>query len=170
MNEGLIKLKSWWQTLALREQTYIKYGSIVVLILFIYFAIWSPLLNGVNQLRERILHHQKTLIWMRAADKVLLQLSRQQQGESVKLTPITLLARLQNEITAHGLDNALTQLKQTSHDSIDMHFQKVDFDKLSELLISVGKLSGVQITQAAVVAVKQEALGLVNADFTLGVQ
>lgn len=165
LNEMRAKFKEWWQPLAMREKQAVAIGVSVVAIFIIYALIWSPLLNAAAAMRGRIQSEQKTLLWMQAADREIEKVEKQTQNKNNIIAPVALLSLLQQQIDAAGLGQTLTQLKQASNDSIEMHFQKVSFDKLIKLLTKTLKEHAVSITQMSVVA--DATPGAANVDVVL---
>lgn len=159
------RLKAWWATLALREKQAVAAGSVVVLLFLIYEIIWSPIVDGAENMRKRIAADQKTLVWMQSADKALDKLEKQSSVKTSSTSPVALLALLQKKLLQAGFDEAAVQLKQSSNDSIDMHFQKVPFDSIMKLLLSIVKEFNVTITQMSAVA--GNTPGVVDADLVL---
>lgn len=163
MNGRLVKLKEWWNALAEREKRMLTIGSFSTAIFLFYALIWSPYLNRVTDLRKQILTQQKTLSWMQTADKEIRKLESEHTPKAVTLSPVELLAYLQKQIADSGLTAA--QLKQISNDSVQMQFQKVDFDRLIGFLIKVAQEQSVTITQMSAIA--DVSPGVVNAEVTL---
>jgi general secretion pathway protein M len=165
MNEYWIKVKEWWSALATREKRAVVLGGSIVALFIVYQGIWSPLKEQAASMRKRLVAQEKTLAWMQSADKTLQQIQGQATNRNKSTSPVMLLSVMQKQINQAGLEQNLTQLKQASNESIEMHFQKVDFDKLVKLLTLVIKEQRVSITQMSVVA--ESAPGTVNADVVL---
>lgn len=165
MKEHIQKAKDWWSNLATRERRMVSIGGGLSFIFIFYQLMWSPYINYVNDLRDRLVSQQKTLAWMQAAD---IELSRSKNVNSRtpnKTTPIVLLSLLKKQINQFGLSQSLKQLKQSSTDSIEIQFQKVNFDKMISLLIETLDQQAVSITQMTVSADKD--IGVVNANLIL---
>lgn len=160
------KLKERWAALAPREKQAVSIGGSLLLIFIVYQFIWMPSLQSVDDLRQHIKTDQKNLVWMQEADKELQQLNKQNQGKRSSMTPAVLLAAVKKKIVHAGLENYLTQLKQTTNDSIEIHFQKVEFDKLVDVLMQISKQEQVAISRWSVTVV-DNAPGLVNADMVI---
>lgn len=158
-------MKEWWAGLALREKQMLMLGSVCVSLFLLYQLIWSPLLNQVQRMRERVQSEQRMMVWMRQADKNLTQLEREAKPVDKRLSPVALLSLLQTDIHQAGLEKGLLQLKQTSNDAITVKFQQVSFDQLIILLTNILKVHGVTLAQFSGVA--QGTSGMVNADMTL---
>jgi general secretion pathway protein M len=165
MNETWVKLKEWWVSLAIREKQAVAAGSSLLAIFIIYLGIWSPYLNHIAEMRKQIATDQKTLQWMEVADKAIQKVEGKSQGKGKAVAPVVLLSILQKRINSAGLEQYLKQLKQATNESIEAHFQKIEFDKLMKLLISVTKEEGVTVTQ--MLATTENAPGVINADILL---
>ena len=165
MKEYVQKAKEWYAALEPRERSAVNIGGGAVLFAILYFGIWSPLVNHVDELRKRIVTDQKTLTWMREADEKIKQLSATESTVQQAVTPVQLLTLLQMQINQAGLRDALKEMKQASNDAIQLHFKNVSFDQLITLLMSVLKNSHVAISQFTATA--EATPGMVNADIML---
>src|SRR5262245_16878412 len=163
--EWLEKLKQWWNPLATREKQAVLAGGSFLILLIFYMGIWQPLLHHIQVLRERVVSSEKTLSWMQSADNMLNKLNRSAAQKNKPVSLVVFLSEMQNNVKQAGLDAFLTQLKQSSIDSIELHFQKVEFDKMMGLLMMVMKEYPVTVTRLSVVA--SDASGLVNADMVI---
>lgn len=164
-NDFQIKMKNWWQNLAAREQRIVAVGALAASIMLFYLLIWGPYLDRIDAMRKEIQSGYKTLAWMQTADAEIRKLENQSAKKESAVSLVTLLGILQRQVDQAGLTSSLTQLKQAAQDSIEMHFQKVAFDKLMGLLITVMKEQSVSVTHFSVVA--DAAPGVVNADVVL---
>jgi general secretion pathway protein M len=162
MKEWQIKLKEWWKALNEREQRVVTAGGVIVAALLFYLIIWGPYLNRIHLMRQHIKTEQQTLAWMRAADKEIKQIETHTKNKSAATTPVALLNTLQKQIEDANLAPFLTDLKQSSPDTISIHFQKVEFDNLMRLLLTILKTQNVSVTQMSVVA--ENSPGMVNVE------
>ncbi len=165
MSQHWLKIKDWWNTLALREKQAVAIGGALLTVFLLYAGIWSPYVDHVAAMRDKIQSEEKLLAWMQSADNDIRRIEKQ-SGQTVKsVTPVVLLGLLQSQIDKAGLAGSLTQLKQSGNAAIEMHFQKVAFDKLSGLLLAVVRKNNVAVTQLS--AVSDNTPGEVNADIIL---
>lgn len=167
MKEQIQKVKDWWSNLATRERRMVSIGGSLTFIFIFYQLLWSPYTVYVNDLRERIIVQQKTLAWMQAADAELSVSTAVNRPTAVKTTPIVLLSLIKKQINQFGLSQSLKQLKQNSSDSVEIQFQKVNFDKMISLIIDTLDEQAVTITQMTVNPDK--GIGVVNANIILKV-
>jgi len=161
MSEQIAKLKEWWSTLAEREKKAVALAGSVLVIALFYLLIWSPYLSRVASLRKHLTAQKQTLLWMKKADKEIERLGEPSQSNKAATTPIALLAYLQKEITAAGLEGSLSELKQADNEAVELQFGKVNFDRLMKLLLQVAKDQPVVISRMSVKA--DTAPGLVSA-------
>jgi len=166
MKEYWQKFKEWYAVLDQRERRAVNIGGTALAIAILYFGIWSPFLGRVDGLRQRMAGDQKTLAWMQEADQKIKQLAGSSSASSKQMTPVALLAFLQNQVNQAGLKDAMKEMKQAANDSIQMQFKNVSFDQLIKLLMTVLKESHVTITQFSAIAEKTP--GMVNADILIG--
>lgn len=164
MNERFAKYKERWDALGKREQLALLIGASFVTFFILYELIWSPYLDAVENLRARVTDEQKTLQWMQAADQTMQQMQMNSQ-KNTKLSPVALLGVMQKEINTAGLTGELTSLKQSATDSVQMSFQKVEFDKLAALLTKTVKEQNVTVSQLSATA--DATPGLVTAEIVL---
>ena len=158
------KLKAWWHPLSLREKQAVAIGGSLLFIFLVYQCMWKPYLNHMESMRQRIISEQKTLLWMQSADKIM-QMGNKSSAKSKSVSLVVFLSQMQGQIKLAGLEQYLTQLKQSANDSIEIHFQKVEFDKLITFLIDVMKKRPVSVTQMLVIA--GDAPGYVSADIAM---
>lgn len=168
MKDTWAKLKEWWAALAQRERQAVTIGSLFLLMFIIYQWIWTPYLQYVDDLRVKIGKDQKTLAWMQAADKEIKKLENQSNAKPQSVTTVALLSDMQKQIQQAGLETALTQLKQASNNTVEVHFQKVEFDKLIKMLANVVRAERVSISQLS--AKIDNSPGIVNADILLKIE
>lgn len=163
MKELLNKLKDWWNNLSLREKRVVLIGAILVAVFILYAGIWMPYINYIDGMRDKINQNQKLLAWMQNADQELKKYNKQDNAtKQATLNPVALLGIIQKQIDKSGLSSSLKQLKQASNETIEIHFEKVNFDKLMHLLIALSKEQTVTLDQLTTTAVGSD--GLVNVD------
>lgn len=166
MQAQWIKLKDWWVALTLREQQAVAVGGSLFVLFILYQLIWSPILSHLDDMRKQIVSSEKTLAWMRSTDVAMTKLAKESHREQVQSsTPVVLMSAFQRQVQQAGLEAAMSELKQASNDTIEVHFQKVGFDKLMKMLTAFVKNQRVVIAQMSVNP--DDASGVVNADLLL---
>lgn len=149
----------WWLGLAEREQQLLAIGAVVVGSFILYAGIWSPVMRHLEVMRKQILAQQKTLLWMKSADKEIQKLSGKKPQEVKAMTSLALISLLQKQIKQSGLAANLTSLKQASDNGVEIRFQKVEFDKLIIMLTLLVKEYHIHIDQMSAVG---QGVGVVD--------
>lgn len=159
------KAKEYWLQLAPREKKAVSIGSAALGIFILYATIWSPILNHNDELRQGIRTNAATLAWMQNADKEIQKAKTESQTQTTMTSPAMMLSFLQKEITVAGLSSSLMQLKQSSNETINLQFKKVEFDKLMKLLIDITQKQKITITQMS--SVSGVSPGIVDVDIAV---
>ncbi|HLB41286.1 MAG TPA: type II secretion system protein GspM [Gammaproteobacteria bacterium] len=167
MQAKWLKIKEGWFDLTMRERRIIIVGGLLTTILMGYQLFWLPLLNHIASMRELVKTNQTILIWMRSADQAIQTINKQVGHQSKINSPIIFLDRLQKQIDQFGFNRVLTQLKQSGDETIEIHFQKIEFDQLMRFLLSGTRQQPISISKMRVVAI--DTPGLVNAEMVLEV-
>ncbi len=167
MKEQWVKWKGWWSQLKLREQQALMLGACAIAIFMLYEFVASPILTHLSIMRQRIVSEQKKLVWMQSADRTLQQMQGQHRIRNEITSPVMLMGLLQKKIDDAKLATLLTQLKQTSNESVQMNFQKIDFDKLIALLVAITKEYQISITEMNVMT--ENSPGVVSAEVVLSI-
>ena len=82
MKELWVKFKEWWGNLGERERKIIAWSASLLTIVIIYLWIWSPLIDSINNKRNRIKSDEKLLAWMEVADKEIQEMEKESQNKS----------------------------------------------------------------------------------------
>jgi len=164
MKDTLEKSKERWMQLAEREKQAVLIGGLIVILFILYQCIWSPILNHIEDMRKRIATNQKTLLWMRSADRTMQNMGHQ-SAKKKTVSLVMFLSEMQHRIQSAGLLSSLTQLKQSANEAIEMHFQTVEFDKLIRFLLAVTHDYPVSISRFSVS--KTDVSGVVSADIVM---
>lgn len=142
--------------LTARDKKILKIGSVMAMIFIIYAGMWSPLIEHVALLRERVKAQNKLLAYMQAADIVLEHSNQQSTGGFA--TMVAELAAIKKQIGLAKMQSQVRLLKQNADDEIALTLQQVAFDQLITLLLQEKHL---QISQMTVIALPQS--GMINA-------
>ena len=159
-------IKEKWKQRAKREKQIIGVGSVLTVILIIYGGLYLPFTHHVDFLRTQIKEDGKLLAFMQQTDQAIDQVGKVGQTKMKPASPVMLLALLQKQITASALNGSLTQLKQGVGDTVIMHFHKVEFDRLMQLLTTVMKHHNLVIMQMSSKA--NGELGLIDVEMVVG--
>lgn len=134
MKERWLQYKNKWLALAPREKQMTGLGALIILILFVYGFLWSPLVSHVEAMRKKLMTERKLLAWMKENDGALQTIKDHSDRKNSNST-VGVLASLQRELQQKNLMSFVTQLKQESNEAVNIELQKVDFDSLMRFLM-----------------------------------
>ncbi|HYW03041.1 MAG TPA: type II secretion system protein M [Gammaproteobacteria bacterium] len=156
-------MRAWWEQLARREQLFLFWGAVVVLLLFGYLALWQPLQGALKDARSRRETLQGNLHDMqRIASEVRVlraRVRRQKQGAGGNL-----LSEANNTATGLGLGGALTRVQPQGDKRLQVWFKQAAFN---DLLKWMQKMQGQGVSVSEVSIDRKSQPGLVDARFTL---
>lgn len=159
-------MKEWWNNLALREKQMLTLGALALFITLFYLFIWSPIDETTAALRKQIRSNQELLTWMENADQKLQALAKA-PAQTVPAEG-SLLSIVQKQINQTPFVSALTQLHQGENDSVQLTFQKVNFDKLIAWLTQLVQENGLVISQLTVIPTDKP--GITGVDLVINKQ
>ena len=126
-----MSLKTWWENLADRERHIVAIGCVVVGVLFIYTAIWSPLSDAVADRKMQVTTHRELLHYLQHASQTISQLKTQGIVVDAK-GDIDLLSLVEQTLSQQDLSAYLKQVQQPQQNQIALTFEGVPFDKLMQ--------------------------------------
>lgn len=161
------KCRFWWAELGLRERRMVVVGGMALFAFVFYVAYWSPMQSTVAKLRHSIAAKSKTLAVMQDLDARMAALNSTRVERAEDVSTVTLLGDVQKLATEYGVSKPLKVIKQSSENAIELQFDKVDFDKLTELLNHVVKSYPVTIDQFTATATTVPGLVKVHLQLAL---
>jgi general secretion pathway protein M len=159
-----VSFKSWWENLADRERHIVAIGCMVVGILFIYTAIWSPLSDAVVDRKIQVTTHRQLLRYLQHASQTISQLKTQGVVVDAKGN-IDLLSLAEQTLSQQDLSAYLKQVQQPQQNQIALTFENVPFDKLMQWLQMMTSQHGILISQLT--ATRLPIVGTANVQMTL---
>jgi general secretion pathway protein M len=139
-------IKNWWENLLDRERQMLTVGGIVVGILVIYAAIWTPLSNAVQDRKMAVMTQQRLLNYLQKSSATIQQLKAEGVQASVS-DNVDLLSLTEQSLSQEGLSSYLKQVQQPEKNHVALTFEKVPFDKLMQWLQEMTTSHGVSVTQ-----------------------
>lgn len=160
-------IKKRWTQFSQREKQMVAVGGSVLTLYLCYALIWSPFLNHVDAMRKKVKTNQQLLAWMKSADQVMLELKKSEHQRVRPESLVSFLSVLKQGVQEAALAKSLSQLRQSGSDSIEIHFQNVDFDKAIRFISSILTAHDVHVTQLSVSALPTP--GQTNIDMVMKV-
>src|SRR3990167_11000482 len=115
-------VKNWWGNLLDRERQMIMVCSVVVGILFIYSALWSPLSDAVMDKKTEITNQQQLLRYLNLASSKITLL----KSEGIEIGAgdnANLLSFTEQTLTQLQLSTYLKQVQQPKQNEVSLTFK-----------------------------------------------
>lgn len=153
-------IKERWLQLSIREQQTVKIGGIFLILLMMYFAVWSPLTTSVTDLKIAANENTALLHWMEDTDQKIELLQKNSSTNHARAS----LSMIQQTIQHSDISNNLSDMQQKERDSVQLVFKEVNFDQLMTWLIDHSS-EGWIISEFSIT--KTSKPGMVSARFQL---
>lgn len=157
-------MKEWWDQLNQRERHYLLSGSLFLLSIFIYFLIWSPFSNAMQNLRNNVAYNRQLVSWMEKAELQLQSLPASHKRTQT-ISANDLLSSIAQSLTNNKMMSFTPQVQQSAANKVKVSFATVPFDTLIHWLIALQKKHALQIATFA--ASHQDKSGMVQATVVL---
>lgn len=167
IKESWLQAKNRWSHFSLRDKkAIILLGS--VFFVYIFFAlIWVPILHHVADMRKQVSANQQLLAWMEAADKTIVELKKTEHTRAKPDSLVAFLSIIKKGVEAAGLTKSMSQLRQAGNDTIELHFQNVNFDQAIRFYSDILQTYDVHLSHFSVSALSTP--GTTNIDLVLRV-
>jgi len=144
------EIKSWWIHLSHREQRILTAGGVFLILFLLYLIIIQPVNAGLNNQINNIDAQKKLLSWMQKNVPELKSLRK--SGDTRQTIPAGgLLSSVEQSLRQSQLSEAVTALEknpdETSQESIQLKFDKVNFDRFMTWLINFWQTYDINISQ-----------------------
>jgi general secretion pathway protein M len=152
-----------WDALPAPARQYIKLGSLVLVPVILYLALWVPMQRQVTSMRAKIPQAREQLALMRVQ---AVQVSQLRATTPTSTTPISNLPAFVEQLaTTHGLKGNVRKLEPAGKNGVQVAVENVSFNGLLSFLGDLQKQAAISIENAAFDA--QTTPGMVNAQLTL---
>lgn len=168
LKEQFFIIKNRIRELSSRDKNALLFGFIVIIFYLIYILIISPTFNHLTVMRKKVSQTEQTLAWMKSADKVLSGIKKTDHTKTHPESLVSFLSMIKERISASSLSKSLTQLKQNGTDSVEITFQKVNFDQAILFVSDMLKDYDIHVAQFNVTALNSK--GLTNISMILSLK
>ena len=152
-----MKLRTWYQSLAEREQRMVLWGGCAAAVLLLAGLIWQ-LGTSVRVAEDRVARRREDLAFIEAATPRIQTMPAARPGESLTIA----VDRMARE---GGLADKLAGIEPASNGALRARFTGASFDAITLLLARLQKERGAQAETASVSATGEA--GLVDATFVI---
>jgi len=158
-------MRSWFESLAAREQLSVAVAAVFLAFAILYFGIWSPLSSSQDELSSSVETWQRALAELRPLKQAVSSAgsgARSGAGAGQSLVVI-----VDTTLSAHNLSGALQRSQPTGQNGIRVEFESAAFDDLVRWLGDLSSRYGLQVQSGNFSTSTQDLPGRVNASLTL---
>ena len=131
---------NWWHGLNDRERHLVSIGAPILLFALLYWGIWTPFSNYVQEVEDQLQTQRNTLAWM------------QKKGGEIKALQASGGNRVDLNMTLEGVVNltsrqmglTLTRL-QPINNQLQVETADIEFDRLVNWLVTMERDYGVRV-------------------------
>ncbi|MBK8182223.1 MAG: type II secretion system protein M [Candidatus Competibacteraceae bacterium] len=158
-------MKTWWDSLSLRERGLVGGGVALMLALLLYVLVWEPFRASSRQLRQSVATERADLAWMRQAAQEVKRLSRASVARPAG-DDRSLLTLVDQTARAAGLGTAMKRVAPQGDDKLSVQLDSADFEKIMPWLSALERDH--QLVIVSLTVDRTDTLGLVNARVIVG--
>lgn len=160
---SILKALKQYETMPSRDRLALKVLGFVLVLLFLYFALWQPAFTYKKQ-AENNLQQQKDLLALVMENKsALSNMSNSSASSSSSLNSQQLVSSVTNLAKQTGV--ILKRFEPSGENEIKVWLDGASFDKMMTWLTTLKRTLNVKVEQISVE--KSEGAGLVSARITL---
>ena len=156
-------MKAWFDALAPRERIMVSIAVVVVALLLVYAAAWSPLASSVTSLRESVDEQQSLKQWMQQSAAEVNRLRSTVGGGAGDRR--SLLAVVDQTSKQSQLAPAVKRIEPDGQELVRVSLEQVAFDDLVTWLGNLQRSFGVSVADVSIE--RQADSGRVNVRLTL---
>ena len=148
MMKQLHELQHWYQGLQQRERQLVLAATAVIIITLLYLVIWEPVVNGVEEQRQKYQAQADIIEWMQtaAAEVSALKASGAARRTTNSSQPVSLL--VEKSAATAGLKPYMTKLESTTDKGARVTFDAASFDQLLLWLGTLQTQYGITVSSA----------------------
>ncbi len=156
-------LRARWESLPAPARQWIRLGSLILIPLILYLALWVPMQRDLTSMRSRLPQMREQLALMRVQAVQVTQLRA--AGPSSSTSIANLPGFIEQLATTHGLKPNIRKLEAAGPNGAQLALENVSFNAVLSFLGDLQKQAAINLENAAFDA--QTAPGMVNAQLTL---
>ncbi len=159
-------MRSWFESLAERERTFVLTAGVTILCAAFWFGVWTPLDSGQESTAARVETWRYSLAELRPLKSQVQASASGQPIQSVQDQPLVVI--VDSTLRQRGLYGALQRSQPTpTGDGIRVEFESAAFDDLMLWLGDVSRQYGLLLQSGSFSVATGENAGRVNSTLTL---
>jgi len=134
------QFKSWWATLSEREQLLSLLSALALLLAVIYWGLWSPLADQLQESEIKLSRAEQTLSWVQEKTVLLQQAGAGQHKVSSKKLSLTQIINKSGKQYGIKFSRIVNKKKQ-----LEVWIADIEFDLFIRWLTSLNNQYGVSV-------------------------
>jgi general secretion pathway protein M len=144
------QLKAWWANLSDREQQLSLLSLVFLMLAVVYWGIWAPISNQLQESETQLRNAQQTLTWVQNKATVLVQAGVSQQKATAQ--QLTLTQIVNSSARQYGVEFSRVMNK---NQEIEVWISDIEFDQLLRWLTALENQYSVSVSRADFVKLDQ---------------
>ena len=132
-------MKTWWQTLNIREQKLVIIMGAFVIIFLFYSLVWQPINEGIMRLSNKLERQQQLFAWVRESTQRYQVAKRNGNGNKAKGSLSSIVNR-----TANSHQITITRM-QPQGDDLQVWIDEIAFSQLLQWLERLANNEGLHV-------------------------
>jgi general secretion pathway protein M len=143
-------MKDWWENLQSRERYMVLAATVLVSMVILFFAIWSPIASSRDSKQQRVEAKRDTVIWMSQKKQEVEHLKRINPNMFNQVNDgRSLLAIVDTEAKQMGIRPAITRIEPKGEDIVQLYVEDMAFDFLIILLGELERRNNIEVADAS---------------------
>lgn len=130
MNAYIQQFLAFWMQLKPRERTMLSVGAAFFVLVFIYLAIWEPLVNKADRLKTAVKEQKELVQWMQRASQEARQLQGSGANRARPTTGQSLLGVIDATAKRGDLGNAMKRVEPEGANRVRVWMEQASFDDM----------------------------------------
>jgi len=138
-----------WSLLKHRERSMIVYGLFFILLATLYFYVWQPYNQSINNMRQEIMQKEDDFLWL---EEMALQIKKMYSLEKTSRGSFSgaLINIVDKSIKQKKLNKYVNLLENTSNNKIAIQFNAITFKELIVFVAFVKQRYGILIDSISI--------------------
>ena len=159
-------MKEFFNKLSDKDRNALIFGGIFIVVLTLYFGVWSPFKNSTGLLSVQVARQTEALAWMKSHQAGAMALQKQTSNKRGQGNRGRSLLSVVDESLRHAnLNKNVKRIEPAGEGQINVRFEDAVFDNL---VIWLGSLANDQgIVPNTITVVERGGEGLIDAQMVL---
>ena len=133
-----------WREISARERLLVTVAAAITLVTVVYLGLWKPMHKHLDHLRTAAPEARAQLVWMRNQRSLISSVKRKKQV----LPASDILSTIETSITAHGLNDQVSQLEPVEPNGARLQFKDANFNAMTKWISTLGRQHGITVDTA----------------------